>query len=229
MNRSRLLIVVALVLFAPCLLFAGSQSEEVDATMEGGNQAPAFAAMVEAGTLEPLSERIPANPFVLETADGREGEYGGTILGWYQKPNINDYMMYQHFWYTRMVDMEPEYGPNRTIQVRDGLADEWSMSSDGRTFTFHIREGLKWSDGELFTTEDVLFWREAVSKNATLRDVMVVNAYENAELGIVDDYTFTWTFDDPQWDFLQKMAADEKYHPRWFAFPAHYLKQFHPH
>ncbi len=37
------------------------------------------------------------------------------------------------------------------------LATEWTVSEDGKTYTFKLRDGVKWSDGEPFTSEDVVF------------------------------------------------------------------------
>lgn len=37
------------------------------------------------------------------------------------------------------------------------LAKSWSISEDGLTLTFHLREGIRWSDGAPFTADDVLF------------------------------------------------------------------------
>jgi peptide/nickel transport system substrate-binding protein len=38
-----------------------------------------------------------------------------------------------------------------------GLATSWDTSSDGRTWTFHMRDGVKWSDGKPLTAADVAF------------------------------------------------------------------------
>jgi peptide/nickel transport system substrate-binding protein len=46
-----------------------------------------------------------------------------------------------------MKDMSPE----------PGLAKSWDTSSDGRTWTFHVRDGVKWSDGKPLTAADVAF------------------------------------------------------------------------
>lgn len=42
------------------------------------------------------------------------------------------------------------------------MASEWNVSPDGRTFTFTLRDGLKWSDGQPLTVEDFVFaWQNA--------------------------------------------------------------------
>ncbi len=44
-----------------------------------------------------------------------------------------------------------------TQQVEPWLAERWTTSPDGRTFTLTLRPGLAWSDGEPFTSADVVF------------------------------------------------------------------------
>lgn len=47
--------------------------------------------------------------------------------------------------------------------VRPALAEHWSVAEDGRTWTFRLREGLRWSDGQPLTAEDVVFtWNEVM-------------------------------------------------------------------
>src|SRR5262249_35267596 len=45
--------------------------------------------------------------------------------------------------------------PNYKLQPE--LAQSYDVSPDATTFTFHLRKGLKWSDGKPFTSKDVLF------------------------------------------------------------------------
>jgi peptide/nickel transport system substrate-binding protein len=52
-----------------------------------------------------------------------------------------------------------------TIEPRAGLAESWSVAPDGRTWTFKLRAGLRWSDGEPLTADDVVFtWNDVMYK-----------------------------------------------------------------
>src|ERR1044071_5210991 len=42
-------------------------------------------------------------------------------------------------------------------QLTGLAAESWEQSEDGLTWTFHLRDGLKWSDGEPLTAEDYVF------------------------------------------------------------------------
>jgi peptide/nickel transport system substrate-binding protein len=49
-----------------------------------------------------------------------------------------------------------------TFELEPWLAERWESSSDGRTHTLHLRQGVAWSDGTPFTSADVLFSIQAV-------------------------------------------------------------------
>ena len=49
-----------------------------------------------------------------------------------------------------------EFSPKDTSPA-PGLAESWETSDDGLTWTFHIREGVDWSDGEPLTADDIAF------------------------------------------------------------------------
>ena len=42
---------------------------------------------------------------------------------------------------------EPLLSMDKDNNVIGGMAETWEVSEDGLTYTFHLREGLKWSDG----------------------------------------------------------------------------------
>ena len=58
-----------------------------------------------------------------------------------------------------------------TSEVEPALAESWEISEDQRQVIFTLREGLKWSDGEPLTSEDVLFTFEDIYFNEKIPNV----------------------------------------------------------
>jgi len=44
--------------------------------------------------------------------------------------------------------------PDKDLNIKPGLAEKWDITPDGLTYTFHLRSGLKWSDGSPLTAKD---------------------------------------------------------------------------
>jgi len=81
-----------------------------------------------------------------------------------------------------------------TLEATSGLADyPPEVSADGKTWTFHIRSGVKWSDGVPLTAHDVAFTFNFIWDNK----LAIFNQYlgypESFEAP--DDNTFVWTMD----------------------------------
>ncbi|WP_275360070.1 peptide ABC transporter substrate-binding protein [Xenorhabdus bovienii] len=106
-------------------------------------------------------------------------------------------------------------------KIIPALAERWE-TNDNKTWVFHLRKGIKWSDGSPITAHDVVFsWRRMVTPDTIspygsyLVQATVVNAYDvlsgkkkPEELGVkaLDDATIEVTLGRPKADLLQMMA-----------------------
>ena len=50
-----------------------------------------------------------------------------------------------------------KYHKTSVTQFDPGLADSWTVSADGKTYRFHIRQGVKFSNGDVLTPDDVKY------------------------------------------------------------------------
>ena len=67
-------------------------------------------------------------------------------------------------------------------KIAPSLAEKYEVSDDGLTWTFHLRDGLKWSDGSDFTANDFVYsWQRMV-------DPEVAAPYAETMLGMVEGY-----------------------------------------
>jgi peptide/nickel transport system substrate-binding protein len=57
-------------------------------------------------------------------------------------------------------------------EIEPSLAESWTNSPDGKTWTFKLRKGLRWSDGEPITADDVVFTWKDVIYNPNIDNVM---------------------------------------------------------
>ena len=120
------------------------------------------------------------------------------------------------------------------------IAEKWDISEDGKTYTFHIREDAKWSNGDPVTAGDFEFaWKRLLNpdtgSSAAFLGYFIEGgeAYNNGEgsaddvkVKAVDDKTFEVTLVSPQAYFLsvitnpaffpinEKVATEN---PKWFA------------
>lgn len=62
--------------------------------------------------------------------------------------------------------------------VEPAAAEKWDISEDGKTYTFHLREGLKWSDGQPLTAKDFEYaWKRACDPKAASEYSFIVSNY----------------------------------------------------
>lgn len=187
----------------------------------GFQEAPMLAALSAAGKLPPVAERLPENPLVIVPPE-QCGPYGGTWARF--ATDTGDAGVYEarlsYDGFVRWDAMGRRIVPN--------LATRWEIADGGRSYTFWLRRGVRWSDGQPFTANDLMFWYEDVLQNPELTPVVSVDFRRGGEvvkLEKLDDYAVRFRFKEPHGLFLQMMASGLSY--PLVGYPAHYLKQFH--
>ncbi len=120
------------------------------------------------------------------------------------------------------------YSDQDTSVIVPNVFESWEVTPDGKTWTFKMRKGMKWSDGEPITTEDVRFWWEDFMAYTEIN----ANPWwqfrfggENMKVDITDDFTFSFTFAGAFGNFAAHCTRWNGDGP--FLIPAHYMKQFH--
>ncbi len=185
-------------------------------------ETPYFAKQVAAGTLPPVDQRLPEQPRVIDLkAMGREaGVPGGT---WRMlMSDTRDLRMVTLYSYARLV------GFDQNLKLVPDLLESFDVKDD-QVFTFHIRKGHKWSDGQPFTAEDFRYYWEDIALNPQLYpsgpDVALLPGGEKPKFEVLDPLTVRYTWSVPNPSFLPALAAAQ---PLYIFMPAHYLKQFNP-
>ncbi len=190
-------------------------------------EAPVLAELVKAGTLPPVSERLPEEPLVVKVFD-RIGTYGGTFQEAQQE--------YKGEWPLMRLLTEPwinlDYDHSTLIPWS---ITKWEWQNDeASVIRMFIRKGMKWSDGEPITVDDYLFYCNDMLLNPDFLASPPSWLYANntpAEVTRVDDYTFDIDFKSPFGMFPFAIAnwnARSPYYNGTHVVPKHYLEQFHP-
>lgn len=120
--------------------------------------------------------------------------------------------------YERLVETQTNL--DGTSELVPGLAEKWDISDDGLVYTFYLRKGVKFHNGEEFKADDVVYTFERMLKPETnalnqdfimavkgAGDIMEGNADKLEGLEVVDDYTIKMTLEEPFAPFLANLAT----------------------
>ncbi len=194
---------------------------------------------VEAGTLPPVAERLPKEPLVYKTANMPDGVgvYGDTmrhVIG--GRPEGWNYIGGQSQGWggidIGLSECLTRTGPLFMVKADEleplpNLAKSWEWSEDGHELTMKLIEGAKWSDGDPFDAEDVMFYWE---DNILDTNVSPLNGGTPETFGVgttleaLDPYTIKWTFKEVRpTQYLYAMA-----YGTFCPGPSHILKPQHP-
>lgn len=186
-------------------------------------EAPDLAARVAAGTLPALPQRLPANPKVVPVVE-RIGDYGGIWRS--SMVGGND-----RIWLMRINSHEPlvSWKSDWSGRLEPNIAQSYSINDDATVYAFKLRAGMRWSNGQPFTVDDIEFYFNDVIRNRALVDVGSSQIWteDNAPaFARTGTDSFTFTFKKPFALFLQRAAGPAG--AEMTMFPKHYCAQFHP-
>ncbi|MBD8067269.1 peptide ABC transporter substrate-binding protein [Devosia sp. PTR5] len=117
-----------------------------------------------------------------------------------------------------------------------GQAESWDISDDGLVYTFHLRDGIKWTDGEPVTADDFVFAMQRLMDPKTaseyaylqypIKNAQAINSGEMTdlnELGVkaIDDKTLEITLEAPTPFFIEALT-----HYTAFPVPKHLVEEF---
>ncbi len=208
-----------LAVFGLVLIFSLAITAAQD--MSSFGEAPMLASQVESGDLPPVEERLPSDPLMI-TPYERIGDYGGewrsAMVG-----GLDHIWMIRLMAYENLIRFTPEWSG-----VMENVAKSFSANAEATEFTFELREGLRWSDGALYTADDITFWYEDVLTNEDLTPTIATwlkSGGEPLSVEKIDDYTVKFSFNTPNGLFLQNLASILGCGPT--SYPRHYLEPFH--
>jgi peptide/nickel transport system substrate-binding protein len=183
-------------------------------------EAPSLAQQVKEAKLPAVDQRLPVSPMVVKPDE--IGTYGGT----WRMGTIgggDDPIFMRIFAYEPLLRWSKNWD-----KVEPNVAEKWEVNANATEYTIYLRKGMKWSDGEPFTADDIVFWYEDVVNNKDLSPTLptwLMSGGKEGKLTKVDDYTIKFTFEQSFGVFEQFLAAvDAK---GMTFYPAHWAKQFH--
>ena len=192
------------------------------AVLAQADEPPLLAEAVQSKQLPPMHERVPKKP-LLVNFDGAKrlpGKHGGDLRMLMAKDR--DIRMMVVYGYARLIGYDEE------LKFVPDIVERYENVGD-REFTFHLRPGHRWSDGQPFTSADFRYFWEDVLNNKMLSPIglpqaLLVNG-KGPKVSFPDALTVRYAWDEPNPLFLPALAAPS---PLFIYRPAHYLKQFHP-
>jgi peptide/nickel transport system substrate-binding protein len=128
---------------------------------------PPTTALIVAPTTAPAAAPTTA------PAAAAQGTPGGTlrICAWEEVPNLNPYTCCVLGYdpevgaiLQRLISFDPDGKPFPVLATEVPTVENGGLSKDGKTVTYHLRPGVKWADGEPFTSADVKFSYEYIMK-----------------------------------------------------------------
>lgn len=116
--------------------------------------------------------------------------------------------------------VETQTNLDGTSELIPGLAERWDISDDGLVYTFYLRKGVKFHNGEEFKADDVVYTFERMLKSETnalnqdfimavkgASDMMEGKTEKLEGLEVIDEYTIKMTLENSFAPFLANLAT----------------------
>ena len=182
---------------------------------------PLFADAVSAGKLPPVDQRVPEEALVYLPVEAC-GSYGGTLRGVARAPEsgTSGILSWRQASLVRISDDLKTVVPN--------VAKSWAWNDDYTEIVFTLRKGHKWSDGEPFTADDVVFFFNDIELNSDLRPKtrkLWIIGGEPVKAEKIDDLHVKLSFAVPFPGLLYNFATNGSYFAPYA--PKHHYMQYH--
>lgn len=216
------------LLLAACMAFGLSVPSMAEELARGGvgdgqyKESPLVAEMVEKGELPSIEERLPKEPYVIEVDE--IGAYGGTYVGAAFGPTSGA-LDTEGLRFQSLLTIEEDlntFNPN--------LIKDYEINEDATEYTIYLREGMKWSNGDDFTTDDWMFWYNDILLNENINPAVDIAYCSNGKVMVyeqIDPYTLKIKFEEPNPSFEIIMATRCTSIIRTFFAPKEYLSKWH--
>lgn len=196
---------IVLLLFTVAACAGPSTGEDAPTTGEE-------AATTEEVAEEEMEDTSEEEEEEIEAEEETDSKFGGTLHAAFQNEwagldphTVSSYSSYQIL--NNVLEGLTTYDDDLNLQP--GLAESWEQSEDGKTWTFHLREGVQFHNGREMTAEDVKWSFERLIDPETGAGNAGRVGPPETQIEVVDTYTVAITHPEPFGIFPQSIGFDK--------------------